>query len=93
MNEQSVALPQFAVYSRQGCHLCEVLIDELLPLLRDRAVLEIRDVDSRDDWREHYGHEIPVVELNGERLCHYTLDRAAVLAALQRVQAHRPVNP
>jgi hypothetical protein len=26
------------VYSRPGCHLCELLIDELLPLIRDRGI-------------------------------------------------------
>ncbi len=75
-------MPVIVVYSRAGCHLCEVLVDELLPMLRGQAELEIRDVDSRQDWRDRFGNEIPVVELNGERLCHYTLDRPAVLSAL-----------
>lgn len=86
-------LPEIVVYSRPGCHLCEVLIDELLPLTRDRATLLVRDVDSRSDWRERFGLEIPVVELAGERLCHFTLDRGAVLAALERAEAPRPAHP
>ena len=30
-----------SVYSRQGCHLCEQLIEELLPLIRGRLDLEV----------------------------------------------------
>ena len=71
-----------AVYSRPGCHLCEELIEALLPLTRGRAAIDVRDVDSRDAWRERFGLRIPVVEFDGEVLCEYRLDRAAVLRAL-----------
>ena len=39
------------VYSRRGCHLCEQLIEELLPLVRGHLAVDVRDIDSRDDWR------------------------------------------
>ena len=77
-----MALPTVVVYSRPGCHLCEVLIEDLVPLLRDRGTLEVRDVDDRDDWRDAYGERIPVVELDGRALCQFRLDRSAILAAL-----------
>jgi len=77
-----VSAPEFIVYSRRGCHLCEVLIEELAPLLRGRAGLEVRDVDERSDWRERYGESVPVVELDGVLLCRYQLDRDAVAKAL-----------
>jgi hypothetical protein len=78
-------LPLLSVYSRPGCHLCEKLIEDLLPLIRDRAELKVLDIDSRADWTEAYGSLIPVVELNGLALCHYHLDRGAVVAALDAV--------
>ena len=77
-----MALPTVVVYSRPGCHLCEVLIEDLVPLIRDRATLEVRDVDDRDAWRDAYGERIPVVELDGRALCKFRLDRCAILAAL-----------
>jgi GTP-binding protein LepA len=49
------------VYSRQGCHLCEVLIEELLPLVNGKLDLEIRDIDSNPEWHEKYFMDIPVV--------------------------------
>ena len=70
------------VYSRRGCHLCEVLIEELVPLLRDQLHLEVRDIDSREDWRERYDSRVPVVEFDGRLVCEYTLDRDAVEAVI-----------
>jgi hypothetical protein len=78
-------LPLLTVYSRPGCHLCEKLIEELLPLIRDRAELEVLNIDTRADWTQAYGSLIPLVELNGRALCHYHLDRGAVVAALDAV--------
>ena len=73
------------VYSRQGCHLCEVLIEELLPIARGKAEVHVHDVDTQQDWAERYGLRVPVVELDGECLCEFELDRAAVTDALSRL--------
>lgn len=66
------------VYSRQGCHLCEVLIEELLPLVRGRFQVVIHDIDTRADWRREYDVRVPVVEYDGEVICQYHLDRHAL---------------
>lgn len=68
----------FRVYSRPGCHLCEVLLEELLPMIRGRAGVEVVDIDSREDWRSAYGTRIPVLEFDGEFVCEYRLDREKV---------------
>ena len=70
------------VYSRPGCHLCEELIESLLPLIRGRLELEVVDIDSRPDWQEEFGTRIPVVEFAGRFICQYTLDQAAINALL-----------
>ncbi len=75
-------MPVFEVYSREGCHLCEILIEELLALLYGRAEVCVHDIDSRADWRQEYDVRVPVVELDGSVLCEYSLDRARVLKAL-----------
>ena len=71
-------MPVLRVYSRQGCHLCEVLIEELLPLVRSRLEIQVNDIDSRPDWVDAYGTRVPIVEFNGQLFCQYTLDREAV---------------
>lgn len=67
-----------AVYSRQGCHLCEQLIEELLPLIRGKLDIDVHDIDSRPEWQARYDTRIPVVEYNGQFVCQYTLDAAAI---------------
>jgi len=74
--------PVLRVYSRPGCHLCEELVESLLPLIRGRLELEVLDIDSRPEWQEEYGIRIPVVEFDGRFVCQYTLDRAAIDAVL-----------
>jgi hypothetical protein len=70
------------VYSRPGCHLCECLIEELLPLLAGRGELEVRDVDTNGDWLERFGRRVPVVTIDDRIVCEARLDRQAVLRAL-----------
>ena len=53
------------VYSRQGCHLCELLIEQLLPLTRGSAIVEVIDVDRDAQLALAYGTRVPVVEVDG----------------------------
>lgn len=79
-------MPTLTVFSRRGCHLCEVLIEELEPLVRGVLSITVEDIDSRDDWRRRYGERIPVVEFEGEPVCEAFLDRAAIAEVLQRLR-------
>lgn len=72
----------FDVYSRRGCHLCDVLIEELSDVVSGRAEIRVHDVDSRDDWRLAFGLRVPVVNFDGREVCEYSLDRDAVRALL-----------
>jgi hypothetical protein len=74
--------PTLHVYGRRGCHLCDVLVEELLPLVRGRLAVEVRDIDSREDWLRRFDLRVPVVEFQGEFVCQYRLDRLAVEAIL-----------
>ncbi len=78
-------MPIIEVYSREGCHLCEILIEDLLNLIRGRADVRVQDIDSRPDWLRKYDIRVPVVELDGAVLCEYSLDRDRVLGALARL--------
>ncbi len=72
-------------YTRQGCHLCELMLEELLPLIKGRASLEARDIDTRPEWLALYNIRVPVVEYHGEHVSDYPLDRTAVAAMLARL--------
>jgi hypothetical protein len=73
---------EFVVYSRRGCHLCEELLEQLEPLCRGRATIVVNDVDTKPEWAESYGELVPVRLSAGSKICHYHLDRAAVLKML-----------
>ena len=86
-------MPVFLVYSRPGCHLCELLLEELVPLVRGRAGIEVVDIDTDPGLRQAYGLRIPVLEFEGKVLSEYHLDRAAVENALAHAEAscqHEP---
>ncbi len=68
------------VYSRRGCHLCEVLLEELLPVVQDVYRVEVCDVDTSPELRDRYGDCVPVVELDGREICRHRLDVRAVRA-------------
>lgn len=68
------------VYSRRGCHLCEIMLEELVPLCRDQATITVLDVDTCQDWQQAYGDRVPVLCLDGRELSVARLDRRALLA-------------
>ncbi len=76
-------MAELYVYSRQGCHLCEVLIEELLPLIEGRLQLEVRDIDTDPAWHEQFWSDIPVVEYQGRVVCKHFLDKAAITGILR----------
>ncbi len=73
---------EIVVYSRQGCHLCEVMLEQLVPLCRGKASVIVCDVDTNPDWENLYGLEVPVLILDGKEVCRYEFDESAFVAAL-----------
>lgn len=79
------------VFSRPGCHLCEILIERLQPLVRGIIEISVRNIETREDWLRDYGTRIPVVVYRGRVICEQRLDRDAVIAALaDRDEPHEP---
>lgn len=75
------------IYSRRGCHLCEQLIEEIMPLVRGRAKLEVLNIDNSSEWQEEYGMRVPVVEIGGRFICQYKLDRDVLQEVLNGLEA------
>ncbi len=62
------------VYTRRGCHLCEVLVEQLLEQFGEGMAPLLRDIDTNPEWRREYDTRVPVLEYNGEWVCDYQLD-------------------
>lgn len=73
------------VFSRPGCHLCEDLLEALLPKVRGRLEVEVVNIDDDADMGREYGSRIPVLEYAGQVVCQYTLDEDAIRKILDRL--------
>lgn len=71
----------FTVMSRQWCHLCHNLVEQLEPLARELGWrVEVFDVDADPALEAQWNELVPVVLVGNQVLCHYHLDEAAVRA-------------
>lgn len=52
---------QLILYSKPGCHLCEGLQEKLAQVSNIEFELEIRDINTREDWFNAYQYEVPVL--------------------------------
>ncbi len=73
------------VYSREGCHLCDVVKETLKRLAgeADFRWLEI-DIDSDPELKQKFNDEVPVVFIDGRKAFKYRMDGREFLRALAR---------
>jgi glutaredoxin len=71
------------LYSRKGCHLCEI-VKESLAKLEKRGGFTWREVDVESDAeiRRRYTDEVPVVFINGRKAFKYRMDEQEFLRRL-----------
>lgn len=71
------------VYSRQGCHLCDVVKDTLSELdgQADFHWREV-DIDTDPDLRQQYNDQIPVVFIDNRKAFKYHMTADQFLRAL-----------
>ena len=75
------------VYAREYCHLCHEMVAAIEALRSGYAFdLEVIDVDEDMVLEQRYGHLVPVLTANGEEICHYRLDRAALDAYFGKIR-------
>lgn len=73
------------VYSRQGCHLCDV-VKETLVQTQAKAEFQWRevDIDLDSELRQKYNDQVPVVFIDGRKAFKYYMDDEEFLRALDR---------
>ncbi len=74
------ALHDVVVYSRKGCHLCEI-VKETLTKLERRGGFHWHevDVDADEKLRRQFTDEVPVVFINGRKAFKYRMDEREFL--------------
>lgn len=75
--------PTLTLYYREGCHLCETMLQALRGL-QPRLEFEIRllDIDRDPRLAQRYDEWVPVLLGGEQEICHYHLDQAALEAFL-----------
>jgi len=74
------------VYSSRDCHLCAEAM-EVLRGLQAELSFELRELDigTEDALLRAYFERIPVVAVDGEEICEYFVEEAALRARLASV--------
>lgn len=74
---------QVLVYTRKGCHLCEIVKESLVKLER-RGLFHWRevDVDADEKLRRQFTDEVPVVFIDGRKAFKYRMDEREFLRKL-----------
>jgi len=72
------------MYSRKGCHLCEI-VKETLTKLERRGSFTWRevDVDSDDRLRRQFTDEVPVIFIDGKKAFKYRMAERDFLRRLE----------
>ena len=75
---------EVVVYSRPGCHLCDV-VKETLRNLENRGSFQWRevDIDGDPELRRLYGDQIPVVFVDGRKSFKYHMTERDFLRRLE----------
>ena len=71
------------VYSRKGCHLCDVVKETLLQA-QGKANFQWRevDIDADPELRRKYNDEVPVVFIDGRKAFKYRMENDDFLRML-----------
>ena len=77
-------MPQWTVYSRADCSLCERMLEEMAELLGPQAAraVQVVDIEGQPELERRYGARLPVLTADDEFVCAYRLDADRVRAYL-----------
>ena len=78
------------VYSRHGCHLCEVAVSAL-ELLRNELDFDIEErfIDGDTVLEKAYGEKVPVIHIDGEHHNFFRVDPERFKASLDKRHQHQ----
>lgn len=76
---------QITVYTRHGCHLCDVAIETLESLQGELDFdIEKRFIEGDSELEEKYGEQVPVIQIDGEHHDFWRVDPERFRSSLDR---------
>jgi len=85
-------MTRITIYSRPGCHLCDVMKELVVRVVRERpelGALEEIDISNDADLEARYGLEVPVLVVDGRKAAKYRVTEEE----LRRMLAGRAESP
>ena len=65
INIRQRLMKNVTVYSRSGCHLCEIAIDRINSVKKDYEFsLEISLIDNNNELEKEFGEQVPVIMID-----------------------------
>lgn len=87
-------IPLVTLLNKPGCHLCEEA-KQLLRALQTDHTFTLHEINIATDTTllAQYGEEIPVVFINGRKVCKYRIHTPQFLRRLQHASGSFPAVP
>ena len=87
------AIPSITIYSRSGCHLCEVVHRIAQRIQQDVPFhLAYVDVESNPMWVERFGHRVPVVLIDQREACAGRITEGRLRQAIEKARRRSPIS-
>ena len=78
------------VYTRKGCHLCDMAIQTLESLQPELQFdIEKRFIEGDPVLEDKYGEQVPVIHINGQYHDFYRVDPERFRSCLERDRRHQ----
>jgi len=77
-------MKEVMVYSRVGCHLCEIAIDQINSVKDELGFnLEIKFIGDDAVLEQEYGEQVPVILINNKIHDYWRVDLARFIKAIK----------
>jgi glutaredoxin len=79
-----LAMKEVTVYSRSGCHLCEIAIDRLNSVIDDyKFTLKVVLIDNNSELEKEFGEQVPVILINNKIHDYWRVDLERFTTAIK----------
>ena len=76
-------MPKIVLYSRDGCHLCDIAAEVLS---RNLLTFEVVDIDGHVELYERYNECVPVIEIDGRERFRGRVDELLLRRLIHHVE-------
>ena len=79
-----MSMKSVTVYSRSGCHLCEIAIDRINSVINEfEFTLDIVLIDNNSELEKEFGEQVPVILINNKIHDYWRVDLERFTTAIK----------